>query len=139
MSTMPLFVTNSLNSGSKESGIVVTIFIIAAMLFRFFSGKLIDRFGKKKIVFLSAILFLGCSSFYLIVESLTQLLLLRFIHGMSFGIASTATGAIAADILPSDRKGEGIGYYNLSYTTAIFFWTISRTSYNRSIRFFSIF
>ena len=120
MSTMPLFVTNSLNSGSKESGIVVTIFIIASLLFRFFSGKLIDRFGKKKILFLSAILFLVCSSFYLIVESLTQLLLLRFIHGMSFGIASTATGSIAADIVPSERKGEGIGYYSLSYTMAMF-------------------
>ena len=38
----------------------------------------------------------------------------RLIQGIALGIASTATGTIIAQILPAERRGEGIGYYSLS-------------------------
>ena len=61
------------------------------------------------------------SSFiYLIVDHIAVLVILRIIHGASFGMATTATGTVAADLLPLKRKGEGIGYYALSYNTAMF-------------------
>ena len=45
-------------------------------------------------------------------------LLIRFLHGAALGIASTATSTIVASIIPSERRGEGIGYYALSVTLA---------------------
>ena len=33
-------------------------------------------------------------------------------------MASTATGTIVAQIIPTTRKGEGIGYYSMSATLA---------------------
>src|SRR5699024_3348917 len=40
------------------------------------------------------------------------------LHGVAFGVSSTATGTISSSIIPDKRKGEGIGYYALSVTTA---------------------
>lgn len=121
IASLPIYVTKSLKGGSGEGGLVITIFLIAAVLFRPFSGKWLDKFGKKNILLIALCLFLISSGLYFFVKNLIPILLLRFIHGISFGIASTATGAIVADIIPAERKGEGIGYYALSYNIAMFF------------------
>lgn len=49
---------------------------------------------------------------------MTLLIIIRILHGAAFGLTSTATGTIVADIIPHDRRGEGIGYYALSTTIA---------------------
>lgn len=121
IATIPIYVTTFLKGGSQEGGLAITSFLIAAVLFRPFSGKWLDKYGKKKILLVGLFLFLISSSLYFFMNNLIALLVLRFIHGISFGIASTATGAIVADIIPEDKKGEGIGYYALSYNMAMFF------------------
>jgi MFS family permease len=55
---------------------------------------------------------------YFFVHSLAMLLLVRMLNGAAMGIAGTATGTIVARIVPDERRGEGIGYYNLSLTIA---------------------
>ena len=62
------------------------------------------------------------SSFiYLIVDNIAVLVILRIIHGASFGMATTATGTVAVfTFYHLKEKGEGIGYYALSYNTAMF-------------------
>ncbi|WP_153945115.1 MFS transporter, partial [Acinetobacter baumannii] len=56
---------------------------------------------------------------YLSVASVIFLLALRFVHGISFGVVTTATGAIASDLVPEERKGEGIGYFAMSMNLAM--------------------
>lgn len=46
---------------------------------------------------------------YFLIHSLTILMMVRLLHGMAFGLASTATGTISSRIIPEQRKGEGIG------------------------------
>lgn len=50
------------------------------------------------------------------MHSVVLLLILRLVHGLGFGIAATASGTLAGAIVPSSRRGEGIGYYALSVT-----------------------
>ena len=69
----------------------------------------------------SLILFLISSIGYLLVDSLSLLLIDRLIHGISFGLATTATGTIAADIIPNERRGEGTGYFAMSTNLAMAF------------------
>lgn len=56
--------------------------------------------------------------FYFFINSLAILILIRILHGAASGVTSTATGTIVADIIPHERRGEGIGYYALSTTIA---------------------
>jgi MFS family permease len=43
----------------------------------------------------------------------------RLIHGLAFGVASTATGTIAAEVIPDERRGEGTGYFAMSMNLAM--------------------
>lgn len=55
---------------------------------------------------------------YLAAANAALLLIIRFLHGVTFGVAGVATGTIVAGIVPEERYGEGIGYYALSQTLA---------------------
>lgn len=68
---------------------------------------------------LSVILFTISNLFYIWIVQLIPLLILRFIHGVSFGILTTATGAIVADILPERRRGAGMGYFAMAMNIAM--------------------
>ena len=83
------------------------------------AGKMIDKVGKKKLLMIGLVLFLVMMLLYFPVNSLPLLLLIRFIHGFAFGIGSTATGTIAAYIIPASRRGEGLGYFATSMNLAM--------------------
>ncbi|TYR80907.1 MFS transporter [Priestia megaterium] len=109
--TLPLYATDILQAGKKSLGLIVTIFLISAIVFRPLSGKWMTSVGPKKILVIGAIIFLLGSLLYIEVNSLSSLLLLRILHGIGFGMSTTATGAIVANVIPDERRGEGMGYY----------------------------
>lgn len=64
-------------------------------------------------------MFAVSSLLYFWADSTPALLALRFLHGVGFGMATTATGAIVADIVPNERRGEGLGYYAMFMNLAM--------------------
>lgn len=46
-------------------------------------------------------------------------LVIRFLHGMSYAVASTATSTIASTLIPYSRQGEGIGYFSMFMSIAM--------------------
>lgn len=129
LTTLPIYVIDHLNQTQSKAGLVVTFMLIAAILIRPFSAKIIDTFGKKKSLVLSVIVYAMTTFVYVFMDQFTPLLILRFIHGLSFGMVTTATGAIAADIIPKSRHGAGMGYFamamNLSMVVGPFIGLIS--------------
>ncbi|MBO9608186.1 MAG: MFS transporter [Paenibacillaceae bacterium] len=117
--TLPVYVEESLQVGKERIGLVMTAFILANVVFRPIAGRWLDEWNRKKIVLFSLVLFLVCSVAYSFVHDYYVLLLLRVAHGIGFGIAATATGAIAVDFVPEHRKGEGIGYFGLFMSLAM--------------------
>ncbi|MEA1012702.1 MFS transporter [Bacillus cereus] len=112
--TLPIYALQELHGAESEAGLIITVFLIASILTRPLAGKWIEKSGKR-IVFISSLLILSAASiFYFIPQSIIGLLTLRFFHGIGFGMATTATGAIVADLIPESRKGEGMGYYGLT-------------------------
>lgn len=101
-----------------EAGLAVGIFIIGTLVARFFSGNVMSRVGPAAVLYAGVALSLVASALYFLAGSLMLLLLIRFLHGATFGIATTATATIVANIIPRSRVGEGIGYFGLSMTVA---------------------
>ena len=56
---------------------------------------------------------------YIIAGSLTLFILFRIIHGVSFGMVTVGGNTVVIDIMPSSRRGEGLGYYGLSNNIAM--------------------
>lgn len=106
------------NSPPGEAGLLTGMFIFGALAARLFTGMLIGRTGQKKTLYIGLVLVLATASLYFGADSVVLMLVVRFLHGMAFGIASTSAGTIAARIVARERCGEGIGYFGLSVTVA---------------------
>lgn len=117
--TLPVFVKETLDGNQQQIGLVMTTFIIAAVIFRPLAGRWMDELDQKKITLLSLGLFMLSTTIYGFVDNIYALLALRMVHGIGFGIAATATGALAVEFVPEHRKGEGIGYFSLFMSIAM--------------------
>ncbi len=116
--TLPLFVT-SIGGGASQVGLVTGIFMLSAIIIRPFAGILATKFDKKLLLILG-ILTIGLSTgAYYLSSSISTLLLIRLIHGAGFGLVTTYFATLAAEIIPKDRRGEGIGYFGVGETVAI--------------------
>ncbi|MFZ3170766.1 MAG: MFS transporter [Carboxydocellales bacterium] len=114
-----VFAMESFNSTPSEAGLATSIFVIGALVARLFSGKWIEQIGRKKMLYTGLILGLAMTLLYLGINGVKFLIAIRFLHGVAYGIASTATGTIVANIIPKERRGEGLGYFMLSVTLAM--------------------
>jgi MFS family permease len=117
--TLPIYALQNLNGHKSEAGLIVTVFLIAAIISRPLAGQWIQRLGQRMILIISLSIFGAASCLYFIPNSITSLLILRFFHGIGFGMATTATGTIVANIIPDSRRGEGMGYYAMSMNLAM--------------------
>ena len=50
-----------------------------------------------------------------------MLIAVRVMHGLAFGVVTVAGNTIVIDVLPSERRGEGLGYFGLSNNLAMSF------------------
>jgi MFS family permease len=96
-----------------------TVFLISAIISRPFAGKWIERSGFKNVLLAALLIFLLSSLLYFFPKSMTTFFILRFVHGIGFGMATTAVGAIVANLIPTSRRGEGMGYFIMSTNLAM--------------------
>lgn len=100
-------------------GWVVGSFAFSALLIRPYTGHAIDIRGRKPILLAGiGLLVLSVGSFALIGH-LLLLLLMRMVQGVGWGLSTTASGTVATDLIPPQRRGEGLGYYGLSINLAM--------------------
>ncbi|MDD3653762.1 MAG: MFS transporter [Desulfotomaculaceae bacterium] len=118
ISIMAVYASDRFNASPSVAGLSAGIFILGAILGRLYTGSSIERVGPKKMLYVAFAFYLTITLFYFLVNSLTLLLILRMLHGATFGMASTATASISAEIIPNERRGEGTSYYALSMTLA---------------------
>lgn len=102
----------------SEVGLVTGLFVVGTLLGRLFTGRAIDRVGRKKTLIVGLILFTLATTLYFIQFGIIFLIFTRFVHGLMLGIASTGAGTIVAQVLPPTRRAEGIGYYSMGATLA---------------------
>lgn len=114
--TMAVYAVDEFDASTSQAGLVTGIFIIGTLIGRLFTGSVIDRIGRKKVLFIGVILFTLTTALYFVNLGITFLMINRLVHGLTSGIASTAAGTIVAQIIPMTRKGEGIGYFSMSAT-----------------------
>ncbi|WP_273388090.1 MFS transporter [Cohnella zeiphila] len=115
----PLYARDSLGGNVQQMGLVITIYVIGSVLIRPFSGLWVDRFGQKKMALIGMTLFLLACIGYLGAKGIALFLVIRFIHGMSYAAASTATSTMASAMVPAARKGEGMGYFSMFMSIAM--------------------
>lgn len=96
--------------GAPElKGLIIALFTVTALISRPFSGKLSDKIGRIPVIFFGAFVCIICSFIYPWLATASGLLWLRLFHGFSTGFTPTGQTAYLADIIPAEKRGEGMG------------------------------
>lgn len=119
MPVLPFYLAEVFQADKATIGIVLSCYTIAALCIRPFSGYLLDTFSRKPLYLAAYFIFTAVFGGYLIASTLTLFILFRIIHGLSFGTVTVGGNTIVIDIMPSSRRGEGLGYYGLANNTAM--------------------
>ncbi len=133
---LPFYAMNDLHLDESSTGVVLSLYTIAALLIRPLSGFLVDKFSRKPLYLLCYSLFTIVFAGYALTQIITLFVILRILHGVGFGLSTVSGSTIAIDVMPSERRGEGIGYFGLSYTFAqslgplTGFWLYSHYDFN---------
>lgn len=137
--TVTIFTIDKYHASESMGGLAAGIFIIGMLFGRLASGRVIDNLKPKKVLLFGIIFSIITVGLYFAIHSLLILMIVRLLHGIAFGLSSTATGTISSRIIPEKRKGEGIGYYALSVTTASAIGPFCGIILNQQFGFQSIF
>lgn len=119
MVTLTVYTMDKFHTSASIAGLASSIFVIGAVLVRPLAGKKLALIGPKKMLVASLCVFFASTLLYFAADNLILLLGLRLIHGAAFGVSSTATGTIVAEIIPPSRRGEGMGYFAISTNIAM--------------------
>lgn len=119
LTTMALYALERFQASDEVAGFAASAFVLGAMLARIFAGKYLDFIGRKRFLILSLIVYIAASALYLVEIPVAWFLTLRIIHGLAYGVASTALAASVMALLPPSRRSEGAGYYGISSTLAM--------------------
>jgi len=114
LTSMAVYAMKYFHATKSSAGLAASIFVIGALAARLYAGKFIDVVGRKKMLYSGLGLFFAGSMAYLFVTGIGCLMLIRFVHGVGFGISTTVLTTANMSTLPPSRRGEGIGYFSLS-------------------------
>ena len=101
-------------SSVSEAGVVVGVFIFGTLVSRIFIGKYTEIVGRRRLLIVGHAILLLFSLLYFIPMDLGAFIMLRFLHGVSFGVATNTAQVVGTGYIPQERWGEGMGFFTLS-------------------------
>jgi SP family arabinose:H+ symporter-like MFS transporter len=114
------FVEHQFSLSPAQLGWFVSSALAGCIVGVIFAGDISDRLGRKKLLFLSAALFvltaLGCT----FIPAFSWLIAARILGGMAVGIASSVVPLYLSEIAPDHLRGRLVTYYQLAVTVGIF-------------------
>ena len=113
---MPLLPVYGVGFASDEAqlGALAASISVAALLIRPFSGILADRYNRKIIVLVTQFGTAAVIICFILAFSIQGLIAARFVHGLLFGIGSTAVTVSAIHTIPEEKLGQGIGMLSIT-------------------------
>ena len=102
-----------------QTGFAVSNLIIACMIGSFFAGPLTDKFGRKKILILSAFFYTISAVLSAVPRTFTELVIARFIGGLGVGSSSVLSPMYIAEIAPAKTRGRLVAINQLAIVIGI--------------------
>lgn len=112
--TMASYSINKYNLSTGMGGLVASVFVIGVLIGRLYAGKKILQVKAKKILFIGTLIFVIMSFGYFFDFGVYGLIGIRILQGIGLGFATTSTGTIVSQVIPRERKSEGISYFSIS-------------------------
>ena len=113
------FLKTKFQLSAAMTGWAASSAIIGCIFGAMFAGWLSDRFGRKKVLILTAILFAVSAVGSALPADLTQFAIFRFIGGLGIGAASMVSPLYITELAPAKIRGKLVSYYQLAIVIGI--------------------
>ena len=108
------FAIDRLGSDEVGAGFAYGAFSVAALVLRPAVGWAADRFGRRPLLVVGALISVAGLAFHLVVDSLALFIVARAILGIAEAFFFVAAFAAGADLAPPTRRGEALNLLSLS-------------------------
>ena len=108
---LPLL-AQSIGADAAQVGLISAISPIPGILISSFAGAYSDKYGRKRVMFISLLIFATAPFTYLFVTEIWQLGMIRFYHGFATGMFMPVAMAAIADHYPAEVRGQALGTYS---------------------------
>jgi sugar porter (SP) family MFS transporter len=102
------------------SGFAVASALIGCAVGAYFAGRLADRWGRTRVMFWAAVLFLVSSIGSAFAFATWDLVIWRLIGGLGIGTASVIAPAYISEVAPKSIRGTLASFQQLAITVGIF-------------------
>jgi MFS transporter, SP family, arabinose:H+ symporter len=125
----PLF-TGEFKLDPNMEGFVASAAIVGCFFGALAAGVLADRFGRKKVLLLSALLFIISAVWCWVCKSASELVWARLVGGLGIGIASLTSPLYIAEVSPPKIRGRLVALQQLAIVLGILGAFFSNTLVN---------
>src|SRR3954468_5711459 len=113
------FVVKDFSFNPVMEGWFVSCALLGCIIGVSISGKLSDKYGRKIVLILSAVLFLASALGCMFSGSFSVLVIFRLIGGLGIGVASMVSPLYISEFSPSRYRGMMVSLYQLALTIGI--------------------
>lgn len=110
---MPIY-SQSLGAKGIWLGAIFSGFSLARIIFMPLVGRLSDTRGRKIFITLGLLFYTVLSLGYILSQNLTQLIAVRFLHGVASAMVVPIAMAYIGEISPSGEEGKFLGTFNIA-------------------------
>lgn len=114
-----LFIRVEMGLTPTQQGLVVSILLAGAALGAVISGRLVERYGHRRLLMGAGILFTVGAAMAALAANVEMLIGARFILGLAVGAASTQVMLYLSEIAPTESRGALATIGPLTGTTGI--------------------
>ena len=117
---LPLY-AESMGATGIWLGIIFAGFSISRAILMPIIGRLSDRSGRKLFICTGLFIYAVISLGYIWADTISQLTLVRLVHGAAAGMIMPIAQAYVGDISPEGEEGKWMGFFY----TAFFAWALA--------------
>lgn len=117
LSVLPDYI-DEIGGAAWQVGLIVGAFGILPIVVRPLAGRWADRGRRRRMMFVSLVLFTLSWALMVLAEDVWSLFVLRMLQGIPLSMFPTSSGSLVAEIVPLRRRGEGLGFLGVSTSAA---------------------
>lgn len=114
-----LFIRHSISMSTSQMGIIVGAVLTGSLIGTLITGNLADRYGRRRMIMLSCIVFIVGILQIILATSFMSLLLARLLLGVGVGMVSVTVPLYLAEAAPAKIRGRSVSIFQLFLTFGI--------------------
>lgn len=107
-------------TNTELQGLVVAIALLASAFGAFFGGRFTDKFGRKKVMLASAVMFLIAGIGQAFPVALIDFVAWRIVGGFAIGLAAVVSPMYISEVAPAHLRGRLSSLFQLAIVFGIF-------------------